>query len=176
MDPSYADYRRQRRRNRGRSLSEPDPVSAGFNILGAMDKQNHIMQMEREAQEMKQMKMQQKIAQMNYQSNHGGYGMGMQDNNNKMMMGNNMQQGNPTFQQLNVTILDKMGFQASMLLSNKLEAEMGAICVTVSTKPEVFQQMQQAMAGGLAVDMVLVHDGMITANDAIMLHQQFRVS
>jgi len=170
VDPSYADYRRQRRRNRGRSLSEPDPVSAGFNILGAMDKQNHILQMEREAQEMKQMKMQQKIAQMNYQSNNGGYGMGMQDNNN------NRQQGNPTFQQLKVTILDKMGFQASMLLSNKLEAEMGAVCVTVSTKPEVFQQMQQAMADGLAVDMVLVHDGMITANDAIMLHQQYRVA
>eukprot|EP00242_Pyramimonas_sp_CCMP2087_P003546 CAMPEP_0198230456 /NCGR_PEP_ID=MMETSP1445-20131203/114672_1 /TAXON_ID=36898 /ORGANISM="Pyramimonas sp., Strain CCMP2087" /LENGTH=614 /DNA_ID=CAMNT_0043910999 /DNA_START=599 /DNA_END=2443 /DNA_ORIENTATION=- len=176
VDPSYADYRRQRRRNRGRSLSEPDPVSAGFNILGVMDKQNRILQMEREAQEMKQMKMQQKIAQMNYQSNNGGYGMSMQDNNNNKMMGNNMQQGNPTFQRLNVVILDKMGFQASMLLSNKLEAEMGASCVTVSTKPEVFEQMQQAMAGGLAVDMVLAHDGMITANDAIMLHQQYRVA
>jgi len=160
IDPSYADYRRQRRRNRGRSISEPDPLSAGLNILGIMNQQNNGAQLAAQQEaEQKQIKMQQKLAMMNNNP------MGMQQ-------GMGMQQQTP----LNIVVLDNMGFQTSMVLTQKLQMEMGGMCTNVGSKPELFNQMQLAMAQGRSIDMVLVLDGLITASDAIMLHQNFQVS
>uniref|UniRef100_A0A7S0QVT0 Uncharacterized protein n=1 Tax=Pyramimonas obovata TaxID=1411642 RepID=A0A7S0QVT0_9CHLO len=177
VDPAYAEYRRQRRRNRGRSLSEPDPQGMIGGLLGLVDNRNSA---EKEAAEMKALKQQQKMqmaAGGMTSVNPLGGGMGMNMGMNMGMgnpMGAGMDTSNPIFQQMTVAVADHMGFQQGQFFVAKMEQEMGAVVQACRSKQELLQTLQFAQQSGRPTDMVLAIDGLLTPSDAISLHQQFK--
>lgn len=134
VDPYYAEYRRQRRRNRGRSLSEPEPGLLGMGK--SQPKQEFILQSPpvqpgQMTMQMNQMPvMQQQMGVMNNTMNPLGSMNQLSNMNqpqvNNMSNMNQQQMGGIQTTGSIVIVADNTGFQSGSFFVTKLQTELGA--------------------------------------------------
>jgi len=184
VDPYYAEYRRQRRRNRGRSLSEPEPGLLGMGK--SQPKQEFILQSPpvqpgQMTMQMNQMPvMQQQMGVMNNTMNPLGSMNQLSNMNqpqvNNMSNMNQQQMGGIQTTGSIVIVADNTGFQSGSFFVTKLQTELGAQVIPVPSKEELMGKLTQCQNTGTKVDAVFVHDGLMQQYEAFNLTSQFKVA